>query len=72
MQAVGQTVQEFLNSDDSYTVCDNKGVAFADTPETRGRSMLTACFFFFCIPVNLDTQSEQWSMDHEGERERER
>ncbi|XP_073726200.1 uncharacterized protein [Misgurnus anguillicaudatus] len=32
---VGQTVQEYLNSADSYSICDAKGLAIADTSETK-------------------------------------
>ncbi|XDV11431.1 hypothetical protein PO909_000373 [Leuciscus waleckii] len=35
VQAVGQTVQEYLNSADSYSICDAKGLAIADTSETK-------------------------------------
>lgn len=36
VQDVGQTVQEYLNSADSYSICDAKGLAIADTSETKG------------------------------------
>ncbi|XP_041959657.1 uncharacterized protein LOC121718633 [Alosa sapidissima] len=32
---VGQTVQEYLNSADSYAICDSKGIAISDTAETK-------------------------------------
>lgn len=35
VQLVAQTVQEYLNSADSYTICDSKGLAIADTSETK-------------------------------------
>lgn len=40
VQVVAQTVQEYLNSADSYTICDAKGLAIADTSETKGNSLL--------------------------------
>lgn len=39
VQAVGQTMQEYLNSADSYSICDAKGLAIADTSETKGISL---------------------------------
>ncbi|CAM4574452.1 unnamed protein product [Leuciscus chuanchicus] len=35
VQLVGQTVQEYLNSADCYTICDVKGLAIAETSETK-------------------------------------
>ncbi|KAG1935520.1 hypothetical protein F2P79_019339, partial [Pimephales promelas] len=35
VQLLGQTVQEYLNSADCYTICDIKGLAIADTSETK-------------------------------------
>lgn len=40
VQLVGQTVQEYLNSADTYTICDAKGLAITDTSETKGNSTL--------------------------------
>lgn len=40
VQLVVQTVQEYFNSADSYTICDSKGLAIADTSETKGNLLL--------------------------------
>lgn len=36
VETVARTVQEYLNSADSYTICDTKGIGISDTSETKG------------------------------------
>lgn len=50
VQVVGQTVQEYLNSADVYTICDSKGIAIADSAETKGKLKLPFSAIQFWVP----------------------